>query len=83
MALDLYCWLTYRLSYLDRRTEIPWAVLAAQFGSDYSRLRDFKAAFLGELQKVVTVYSGAHVEEGETGLVLKPSRPHIAKSGRV
>ena len=83
LALDLYCWLTYRLSYLDRRTEIPWAVLAAQFGSDYSRLRDFKAAFLGELQKVVTVYSGAHVEEGETGLVLKPSRPHIAKSGRV
>lgn len=81
LALDTYCWLTYRLSYLDRHTEIPWAALAAQFGSDYSRLRDFKAAFLGELRKVVTVYSGANVEEGETGLVLKPSRPHITKRG--
>lgn len=79
LALDLYVWLTYRFSYLDRPTEIPWAALAAQFGSDYGRLRGFKEALLHELRKVLTVYPEAQVEPGEEGLILKLSRPHIAK----
>ena len=78
MALDMYAWLTYRMSYLSRTTEIPWGALAAQFGSDYARLRDFKGAFLGELRKVLAVYPAARATEGDRGLVLKPSRPHIA-----
>lgn len=82
MALDLYAWLTYRMSYLSRTTEIPWGALAAQFGSDYARLRDFKGAFLGELRKVLAVYPAARAAEGDRGLVLKPSRPHIAVAGQ-
>lgn len=81
LALDLYVWLTYRLSYLDRQTEIPWAALAAQFGSDYRLLRQFKAALLGESRKVLAVYPNANIEQGEKGLILKPSRPHIGKRG--
>jgi hypothetical protein len=34
MALDLYCWLTYRFSYLYHKTEIPWQLLQGQFGSN-------------------------------------------------
>jgi hypothetical protein len=79
MALDIYSWLTYRMSYLTRSMVIPWASLAMQFGSDYSRLRDFKAAFLEELRKVVTVYAGANVEETPDGLLVKPSLTHIGK----
>ena len=30
MALDLYCWATYRVSYLKRPTEIPWELLKMQ-----------------------------------------------------
>lgn len=78
LALDMYAWLTYRMSYLNRDTEIPWPALAAQFGADYKRVRDFKAAFLLELRKVLAVYPEAKAEEGSTGLLLKPSRPHIA-----
>ena len=77
LALDVYCWLTYRLSYLNRDTEIPWAALAAQFGSDYERLRDFKSAFLTVMLKVNEVYRDANVRDGEHGLLLKPSKPHI------
>lgn len=77
MALDIYCWLTYRMSYLRGTTEIPWELLALQFGSDYGRLRDFSDAFLGHLRKVVACYPAARVEEGPGGLILKPSRPHI------
>jgi hypothetical protein len=82
LALDLYAWLTYRMSYLSRATEIPWAALAAQFGADYKRVRDFKAAFLTELLKVLAVYPEAKAEEGSAGLLLKPSRPHVAALGR-
>ena len=78
MALDMYSWLTYRMSYLNKQTEIPWGALAAQFGSDYARLRDFKSAFLREMRKVLAVYPAARVTEGDNGLLLKPSRPHIA-----
>lgn len=82
LALDLYGWLTYRMSYLQRQTAIPWAALAAQFGSDYARLRDFKAAFLAELQKVGIVYPEAQVKPTERGLVLLPSKPHVPKLHR-
>jgi hypothetical protein len=80
MALDVYTWLTYRMSYLKGETEIPWAALAAQFGADYRRARDFKAAFLTELRKVQTVYPEVRVNEGKLGLVLLPSPPHIDRS---
>ena len=81
MALDIYTWLTYRASYLKRPTVIPWASLALQFGSDYSRLRDFKQAFIDELKKVVLVYGRVQIEATELGLVVKPSLTHIRKKG--
>jgi len=79
MALDIYTWLTYRASYLKRPTVIPWASLALQFGSDYSRLRDFKHAFIDELKKVALIYGQVQVEVAELGLTVKPSLTHISK----
>ena len=79
MALDIYAWLTYRASYLKQPTVIPWQSLAMQFGSNYAQIRDFRAAFLTELKKVVTVYSVIKVEPTERGLMIRPSPPHIAR----
>lgn len=79
MSLDIYCWLTYRASYAKRPSTIPWEALAMQFGSDYARIRDFKAAFVAELKKVSTVYAGAQFETIENGLIVKPSLPHITR----
>lgn len=79
MALDIYTWLTYRASYLKRPTVIPWSSLALQFGSNYAQLRQFKAAFLDELKKVVLVYGQVQVEATEHGLIVKPSLTHISK----
>ena len=81
LALDTYCWLTYRASYAKRPSVIPWSALALQFGSDYKVLRQFKAAFLAELRKVVTVYGGVQVEATDEGLLVKPSLTHIGKKG--
>jgi hypothetical protein len=82
LALDLYAWLTYRMSYLQRQTVIPWAALAAQFGSDYRRLRAFKAALLLELQKVELIYPEVRVTPTDHGLALLPSKPHIPRLHR-
>lgn len=79
MALDLYTWLTYRVSYLKKPTTIPWEALAMQFGSDYARLRDFRAAFLAELKKVALVYPAVAVDASEDGLMVKPAPTHIPK----
>ena len=82
LALDLYAWATYRTSYLNRQTTIPWAALAAQFGSDYGRLRDFKAALVAELRKVEIVYPDLRAAPGDDGLTLLPSKPHVARLPR-
>jgi hypothetical protein len=68
------------VSYLKRPTVIPWAALALQFGADYGRLRDFKAALITELKKVLVVYGRVQVEALEDGLLVKPSLTHIARS---
>jgi hypothetical protein len=81
LALDIYFWLTYRLSYLRQPRVIPWAALQLQFGAGYKAdargRRDFKRAFLRELKKVALIYPKAKVETEEGGLVLKPSSTHV------
>jgi len=83
LALDIYCWLTYRLSYLRQTTIIPWEVLQLQFGAGYATdlqgVRNFKRAFLRELKKVNIFYKEAKLEVVGGGLNLKPSIPHIKK----
>jgi hypothetical protein len=83
MALDLYCWLTYRMSYLRKDTVIPWYSLQAQFGADYSRERDFKAKFNESLRKVLTVYTAAKAQPAQGGLLLCPSRTHVQRPEKV
>ena len=53
MALDAYCWLTYRMSYLSKPTVIPWAALQMQFGAEFGRIQDFKKGFLKHLKAVL------------------------------
>jgi hypothetical protein len=81
MALDIYCWLTYRMSYLKKPIVIPWGVLQIQLGAEYNRERDFKAAFIFALNKVLCIYQ-ANVEQHANGLLMKPSRSHIPRRGK-
>lgn len=81
MALDIYCWLTYRMSYLKQPVEIPWEGLQMQFGADYAvdsqGARNFKKGFLKHLLAVQVVYPDAQVREGKRGLILMPGRTHV------
>lgn len=82
LAFDIYVWLTYRMSYLSRRTIIPWVALAGQFGAGYAMneqgLRDFKRAFIRELKHVLIVYPKANVRPADNGLFMFPSPTHVA-----
>lgn len=82
LRLDIYAWLTYRMSYLRRRTEVPWDKLRAQFGSQLADTKQGRAQFRRDFEKnlreVVLVYRAANVEISPGGLVLLPSRTHVA-----
>ncbi len=77
MALDLYCWLTYRHSYLSKSTRVPWPALAAQFGAAYGDQKDFKRRFLRALRQVLILYPTARVEQVRGGIRLKPASSHV------
>ena len=81
LALDIYVWLTHRMSYLSKRTMIPWVLLSGQFGASYATgdqgVLDFKRAFLRELKNVLVVYPEAKLAEDKHGLVLYPSPTHV------
>jgi hypothetical protein len=79
MALDIYTWLTHRMSYLRADTLIPWPMLAMQFGADFGRLSNFRAAFSDSLRRVLLVYQAA-VTPTSDGLQLRPSRTHVRRA---
>jgi len=77
LAIDLYVWLTYRMSYLKKPTLVPWEGLQNQFGADYARPRDFRRKTLAHLQDVLRVYPAVRVGQADAGLRLYPSPPHV------
>lgn len=88
LRLDIYAWLTYRMSYLRRETTVPWESLMLQFGSQTDGSRSsrhkFKKDFMSHLVRVLAVYyeAASTVEETPAGLRLRPTRTHISRNGR-
>jgi hypothetical protein len=84
MRLDIYCWLSHRMSYLRRPTVIPWELLRQQFGGNrrdtpQGRAR-FREDFVRELCRVHDlVYREARFEIMPSGLMLLPSPTHVAR----
>jgi len=74
-ALDVYCWLCYRLPALETDTPISWTALRAQFGHGVGALKHFKAPFAESLELARSVYPAARFEITPQGVVLRPSPP--------
>ena len=79
LALDLYTWLTHRMSYLRRPTLVPWKGLQAQLGADYARPRDFRRIALARLEDVVGAYPELRIRGEKEGVRLYPSPPHVTR----
>jgi len=83
LALDIYCWLTYRNFYAKKISYIPWETLQMQFGAGYPTTTrgklDFKKKFLMALKKVAVAYPEASKLRAEPDvLVYVPGSPDIA-----
>jgi Plasmid encoded RepA protein len=92
LAMDLYCALTHRVSYLREDATIPWHLLMQQFGAGYSGPRGverFRVRALGALRRIGAYWRGLRWEErpdadGRRQLVLlKASRPHVPLQRRL
>lgn len=81
LALDLYCWLTYRIYRLRRSTVVPWSALYEHFGTQTARMRDFRRSFLAAIPKVLMVYPEARVRRLDDGLLIFPGSPHVRRRG--
>jgi Plasmid encoded RepA protein len=79
MVIDVYIWLAYRLHALKRDVEVGWPALYAQFGSGYGEIRFFRRHFIECLAMATAAYPEARLQLGERGVILRPSRPAVAK----
>lgn len=86
LAMDIYSWLTYRMSYQNGISRpIPWLSLMNQFGSNYSgekAVSNFRRDFLVALDVVTHLYKAARVEDTDKGLVLRHSPTHVPRLPR-
>lgn len=82
LALDIYIWLTFRISYLKSSTLITWGQLQMQFGAEYGRARAFKESFIDALRKVQIVYPDANITINDKGILLESGATSIPKKRR-
>lgn len=85
MRMDIYAWLTYRMSRLHYSTTMSWDSLQGQFGlqlaDDLKGRSKFKSLFINHLQHVLSIYRDARVEVTKSGLLLHPSPTHVLPRG--
>ena len=87
MAIDLYAWASHRAFYAHKQAKdlkIPWESLHAQLGTDYARLRAFKAQALQNFQIIQMVYKDLQLEfpNKDYFLIKKTSRPSVTQPSK-
>ena len=80
MDLDVYAWLVHRLFHLSKPSMVSWSQLSDQFGHNYELPRKFRQFFLDSFKRVSTVYPEAKLKMSDAGVLLLPSRPHLANA---
>jgi hypothetical protein len=78
MDLDVYAWLVHRLFHMGKPSMVSWSQLSQQFGHSYREQRTFRRFFLDSLKRVSVVYPEAKLKISDAGVLLLPSRPHLA-----
>ena len=79
MSLDIYVWLAWRCHQLRRATPITWTSLHSQFGGGYKAIRQFKPKFIEALAAAAAAYPESRIDIEDTGVILNPARPPIAR----
>jgi Plasmid encoded RepA protein len=75
--LDLYFWLSYRISNIDGPLTLSWKALQDQFGSNFSRERDFRARLVKEIDEIKETLRRLPVKISEQGMTITPGDPDV------
>jgi hypothetical protein len=79
MSLDIYVWLAWRCHQLGKPTPISWPAIHGQFGAGFKAIKHFKPSFVEALSAATAAYPDAKVEVSESGIILHPARPPLAR----
>lgn len=83
LSIDLYMWLTYRMSTLKKSTLVSWDQLHDQFGTGYPNDKrgrfNFKKKCIEALERVKETWPEVKAKPLKEGIWLLPSAPSVAK----
>ncbi|GAA6136493.1 replication protein RepA [Arenicella sp. 4NH20-0111] len=83
LAMDIYVWLTYKMSIITEPVTISWPSLKDQIGVGYAAdkkgLNRFQEAFKKHLMTVRIIYPTVNIELLYGRIRLLPSPPHVSK----
>jgi len=87
MALDLYMWLTHRISYLQKPVAIKWDTLKQQLGAEIENERMFKYQVRKHLIKIQVIWHDLKIDISRpdviclypSPLLIGQSRPKLKK----
>lgn len=77
LALDVYFWLTYRMTRGTKPIKIKWESLHGQFGGDTKLLKHFKLEFKKAIESVKELFPNLPLELTDEGASLIPGRPEV------
>ena len=82
-AMDIYCWLAYRLHTIKTPIKIPYEALHPIFGRGIKQLRDFKIHFKKSLIEAHRFYPDARIEPSKDYITFYHSPAPIPLRGQV
>lgn len=82
MALDLYMWLTHRMSYVENPVTIQWETLQQQLGAEIEGMHHFRDKVRKNLRKIQTVWRDLNIDASmpdairlyQSPLLINPTR---------
>lgn len=81
LALDIYCWATYKTYSLNQNNKyeqfIPWNSFMLQLGSEYNNIKDFKKSVVIAFEKVKLVYPGLNLDKSNGGFYIRAGKTSI------
>ena len=80
LAIDLYLWLTYRVTRLDEPLTLSWQQVHDQMGANYSRARDFATKAREHLEEISVIWDDLQYETPRGRLRVYPSPPSVPEN---
>jgi Plasmid encoded RepA protein len=79
MALDLYMWLTHRMSYLQKPVAIDWKTLQKQLGAEVADIHKFRQQVRTHAKKISTIWRELNIDTSQADCMhLFPSYSMLA-----